>query len=64
MSEKCAWLHCKAEAFCASGNVAGALVVKKPGTATVSAAELAAELSASEVARGGTLSAISGKTRA
>lgn len=29
MSEKCAWLHCKAEAFCASGNVAGALVCRE-----------------------------------
>ncbi len=59
-------LACKADPVEAArlANVAGALVVKKPGTATVSAAELAAELAVAEVARGGTLAAISGKKRA
>jgi len=56
-------LACSADPLEAArlANVAGALVVKKPGTATVSAAELRAELDASDVAHGEPLS---GSTRA
>ena len=47
-------LACKAEPLDAArlANVAGALVVQKPGTATVTAAELSAELQHGEVSRG------------
>lgn len=50
-------LACKADPLQAArlANVAGALVVAKPGTATITAAELAIELLASEVSQGSAL---------